>query len=136
MRLRESRHDQIHLFHLQGELDLHYAPALRSMFSAKSDRQCAALVVDFSGVTFIDSTGIAVLLEYLRDSQAYEGAFCITDLTDRVRYIFEIVGLDRVMPLFATVSEAIAAISDGSVPASPTRLFGAAAHQQTLSATA
>ncbi|MEY2547749.1 MAG: anti-sigma factor antagonist [Verrucomicrobiota bacterium] len=106
------------------------------MFSAKSDRQCAALVVDFSGVTFIDSTGIAVLLEYLRDSQAYEGAFCITDLTDRVRYIFEIVGLDRVMPLFATVSEAIAAISDGSVPASPTRLFGAAAHQQTLSATA
>jgi anti-anti-sigma factor len=135
MRLRESRQGEIHLFHLQGELDLHYAPALRSLFSAKSDRRCAALLVDFTGVTFIDSTGIAVLLEYLRDSTAYEGAFCIAGLTDQVRHIFEVVGLDRVIPLFATVPEAVAALSEDALPACSGRLFGAA-HQQTLAVTA
>lgn len=133
MRLREARHGQIHLFHLQGEVDLHYVPALRSMFSAKSDRHCPALVVDFSEVTYIDSNGIAVLLEYLRDAKEYEGVFCITGLTEQVRHIFDVVRLDQVMPIFATVPEAVAALSDGHVPPCPEVLFGAAP-QEKLSA--
>jgi anti-anti-sigma factor len=129
MRLRESRLGEIHLFHLQGEVDLHYAPALRSLFSAKSDRQCTAVLVDFSEVTYIDSSGIAVLLEYLRDSKTYKGAFCIAGLTDQVRHIFEVVGLDRVIPMFPTVPEAVAALSNGTVPDCAEALFGTADQQ-------
>lgn len=135
MRLRELRHDQIHAFYLQGEADLHSVAVLRALFSAKSDWQCPALVVDFSGVTFIDSTGIAVLLEYLRDSRAYEGAFCITGPTERLRHIFKIVGLDKVMSIFPTVAEAVASLSKAGA-ATDSRRFSGAAYQPTLSATA
>ncbi|MDQ6625588.1 MAG: STAS domain-containing protein [Verrucomicrobiota bacterium] len=135
MRLIESRHGQVHVFHLQGAADSYSASALRGLFSAKADRQCLALVADFSGVTFIDSKAIAVLLEYLRDSKAYEGAFCIAGLKGRVCDIFEIIRLDRVVPLFPTVAQAVAALSDKSLPVCPAQLFGAAP-QRTLAATA
>jgi len=116
MRFRESRHDHACVFHLEGEIDLHYAPALRALFEAKAKARCRALLADLSAVTFIDSTGISVLLEYLRDATEFDGQFCIAAPTAHVRMVFEIVQLEKALPIFDSVSEAVAAMRTGSVP--------------------
>jgi anti-anti-sigma factor len=77
MKFRESRHQHCHVFHLSGDIDMHRAPALRALFAVKVEQRCPALVLDFSAVDFVDSTGIAVLIEYLRDATAFGGLFCI-----------------------------------------------------------
>ncbi|MBV9618568.1 MAG: STAS domain-containing protein [Verrucomicrobia bacterium] len=123
MKLREGRHGHIHVLHLTGELDMHRAPDLRSVFRAKAESACPALIVELSGVDFIDSTGIAVLIEYLRDSAAFGGQFCVAGLTGTLSNSFDIVGLDKAIPIFDTVEEAVDALRDG-YPNVPEPLFG------------
>lgn len=119
MKLHESRQNNIQLFHLEGEIDLHYAPALRARFAAKAKARCPALVLDLSGVSFIDSTGIAVLIEYLRGAAKFQGQFCISQPTEHVRDVFEIVRLKTVIPIFDSIAEAITALQKGFARSDP-----------------
>jgi anti-sigma B factor antagonist len=123
MKLHQSRQGDIDIFHLEDEIDLHYAPGLRALFQAKARQRCPALVVDLSGVPFIDSTGIAVLLEYLRDASGFGGKFCIAAPADHVRHVFEIVRLHESLPVFESIAAAIAAVSNEDLPAPLQPLF-------------
>lgn len=54
------------------------------------------LVVDLSGVTFIDSSGVAVLIRALQNIQEYGGKLSLRGMNEKVRPIFEIARLDQV----------------------------------------
>ena len=123
MKLRESKEGHVDVFHLEDEIDLHYAPALRALFQAKANRRCPALVVDLSGVPFIDSTGIGVLLEYCRDAAAFGGKFCVAAPTDHVRHVFEIVRLHDALPIFDSTAAAITAMANDRMPLPVHQLF-------------
>jgi anti-sigma B factor antagonist len=123
MKLHESKKGDVEIFHVEDEIDLHYAPTLRALFQAKAKHRCPALVVDLSRVPFIDSSGIAVLLEYLRDAAQFGGQFCLAAPTDHVRHVFEITRLDEAVPVFANVAEAIAAAAANVLPTPQKRLF-------------
>ena len=100
--------DDVHVFALQGEIDFHFAPVLRAMLQAKLKARCASLVLDFTEVDFIDSRGIATIIEYLRDSADYGGKFCLAALKPEVKHIIDVVRLQLVMPIYDTVAEAVA----------------------------
>src|SRR6476646_2388093 len=110
MRLKESVEDEASILAMEGEIDLHYAPVLRALLQGKVREQCPALVVDLKNVDFIDSAGLAAIVEYFRDASRYDGVLCLTGLNENLRTVFEIVRLDRVIPVFATNAEAIAAL--------------------------
>ena len=125
MKVRETRHDRIHVLHLEGEIDLHQAGSLRKVLQVTVDGHCPALFLDLSAVPYIDSTGIAVLIEYLRDATAFGGQFCITGVSDHVRGIFDIVQLHKAIPIFASVDEAKVALRNDSTLGAPAQpLFG------------
>ncbi len=108
MQLHESVEQGIRIFHVRGEIDLHYAPVLRSLLGAKAKARCPALILDLREVDFIDSTGLAVLIGYHRDCRKFGGRFCLTGLQGHVRQIFELVHLDTVLPIFRDVCAAVA----------------------------
>ena len=124
MKLHESKVGDVTIFHLQNEIDLHNAPTLRALFQAKSNQHCPTLVVNLSGVPFIDSSGIAVLLEYLRDAGQFGGQFCLAAPTDHVRHVFEITRLNEAFPVFANVAEAVSAAAANVLPRPQNPLFG------------
>jgi anti-sigma B factor antagonist len=124
MKLHESQDGDVAVFHLEDEIDLHYAPALRALFQAKANQRCPALVVDLSGVPFIDSTGIAALLEYLRDASDFGGRFCLAAPTEHVRHVFEIVRLQEALPIFDSTAAAVTALAHDAMPFPVQRLFG------------
>ena len=117
MRLKESLEGEVPILAMEGEIDLHYAPVLRGLLQAKIKKQCPALVVDLTEVDFIDSAGLAAIVEYFRDASRYDGVLCVTGLNENLRTVFEIVRLDRVIPVFATSAEAVAALRAGNVQA-------------------
>jgi anti-sigma B factor antagonist len=129
MRLRESKIENVDIFHLEGEIDLHYAPALRSLVQGKLQQRRPALVLDLSGVSFIDSTGISVMLEYLRDAGEFSGRLLIAGPTEHVRTVFEIVGLTKVLSICDNVGAAVDAVRAGSEAAAVQPLFGSS-HSQ------
>ena len=124
MRFKESHADGIDVFLLEGELDLHYAPVLRSLLQAKVRAACPALVVDLSDVTFIDSSGLAAIIEYFRDSGEFQGLLCLAGLNTTLQTIFEIVRLDKVIPIFPSRVDAIAAVKAGTIAPPEAAIFG------------
>ena len=77
----------------------------RECLERKPDR----LVVDLSGVSYIDSSGLAVLIEAMQNVEAYGGRFFLAGLQEKVRPIFEIARLDQVFIIFPHVDAALAA---------------------------
>jgi anti-sigma B factor antagonist len=85
---------------LLGELDL---PAADGAFDTldKAAREAGALVLDLSGLTFLDSSGLRLVVRL--DAGARDGAFELSIVRGppNVHQVFEIVGLAGVLPFLA-----------------------------------
>lgn len=102
--------DGLHIVELSGEVDLHHAVELREILAAHADEKRPALAVDFTGVTYIDSSGLATLIEYLQRSMGYGGKFALGGVNERLRTVFDIARLDQVFAIHPTLAEAKAAL--------------------------
>ena len=67
------------------------------------------IVVDLSGVTFIDSSGLAVLIKAMQDVKEYGGKFALAGINNTVRSIFEMARLDQVFLIDPRDDELLAA---------------------------
>jgi anti-sigma B factor antagonist len=127
MHLQEFAEPGVDILKLRGEIDLHYAPVLRSLLVTKAKAHCPALLLDMSEVEFIDSSGLAALIEYLREAAEFGGLFCLGGVREHLRSIFEIVRLDTVMCIFADPAEAKNALLQGHLQPPERSLFAPAA---------
>ena len=101
--------DESNVLPLDGEIDLHVSSRVAESLRTMSEQKPARLVVDLSDVTYIDSSGLAVLIEGMQNVEAYGGKFFLAGLQDNVRSIFEIARLDQVFIIFPHVDAALAA---------------------------
>lgn len=99
-----------------GDVDLHSADQLADRLGAAIDRRPSSLVVDLSGVTFVDSQGIGALLRGTRRFEGNEGRFRLVVPSSDIRRVFEITALDRVFALARTREEALAPGADEAPP--------------------
>jgi len=88
------------IFRLEGEVDLHRAPEIRAALAPVVARKLPRLLVDLSAVSYIDSSGLALLIETLQRVQANGGALRLFGLSDSVRAIFHVACLDQVFAIF------------------------------------
>ena len=88
--------DLTNVLPLEGEIDLHLCPRLERSLASMIKRRPAHLVVDLSGVTFIDSSGLAVLLRARESIREYGGKLTLSGITEHVLPIFEIARLDQI----------------------------------------
>jgi len=93
---------------LEGEIDLHVSPRIASLLNAMIMPKPKQVVVDLSKVSYIDSSGLAVLIEAMQNVAAYGGKFALASLQETVRPIFEIARLDQVFQIFPDVDAALA----------------------------
>lgn len=92
-----------------GEVDVSTAPRLRDELSQAIADGHHELVVDLSDVSFLDSTGLGVLVGRLKALRLQEGDMLLVTQQDRILRNFRITGLDKVFRIFATVDEALQA---------------------------
>jgi anti-anti-sigma factor len=88
-----------------GELDVHSAPALETAITATGRLPC--VVVDFSHVTFTDSTGINALLGANRTLRAAGGWLRLSSVSDAPLRTMKIVGVDRVIDVYPSLDAAL-----------------------------
>jgi len=101
--------DAQYVLPLEGEIDLHVSPRVAASLGVMIEKKPPRLVVDLSKVTYIDSSGLAVLIEGMQNVEAYGGKFCLAGLQENVKPIFEIARLDQVFLIFPHVDAALAA---------------------------
>ena len=82
----------------RGELDIDTAPDLREQLRGVIDgNPGAAVQVDLADVSFMDSTGLAVLLFGLRRSTESGGSLCVLNASPRVQKLLDITGTVRLL---------------------------------------
>ena len=94
---------------LEGEIDLHVSPRIAASLGAMVEEKPQQVVVDLAKVTYIDSSGLAVLIEGMQNVEGYGGKFALAGLQENVRPIFEIARLDQVFRIYPDVDSALAA---------------------------
>ncbi len=91
---------------LTGYMDMNSSPNVRDALTDYFDKKKKAIIVDLSRVPYIDSSGIATLVEGLQWSHSSESKFRLVGLTPTVKDIFEIARLLQVFEVFGTLDEA------------------------------
>ena len=91
---------------LAGEVDVYTSPRLKEAIVEAVDAGCVNLVVDLEDVSFIDSSGLGVLVSGLRRVKEREGTLRLVCTKDGTLKVFRITGLDKVFPLFSSPEEA------------------------------
>lgn len=91
-----------------GEMDLRTAPGLHQQATALIGDH-PHLILDLSGVTFCDSSGLNALLRLRRHAGENGGSLALAAPTDQIMRMLRLTGADAVLPLYADVTEARAA---------------------------
>ncbi len=114
-RVQSESIDGLHAVGVAGELDQSTAPELRTALSDLSDGQPGGgVLVDLSGCSFIDSTGLSLLVETKRQLADESRRFGVCCPDADVRRLLELTGIDQAVGLFDTRDEAISALSAGA----------------------
>ena len=92
-----------------GDIDLARAPGLRTHLVAALDGRPDRLVVDLSQVEYMDSSGVATLIEAMQVARNRGSRLLLCGLRDRVRSILEIARLDMIFTIVGDLDEALAA---------------------------
>jgi anti-sigma B factor antagonist len=91
---------------LAGEIDVYTSPRLKQELLDLIDGGCVDIVIDLDALSFIDSSGLGVLVSGLRRAKEHGGTLRLICTNESILKIFRITGLDKVFPLFATIEEA------------------------------
>ena len=94
---------------LQGEIDLHESPRVKEGLLQLLEENPRHVFVDLSRVTYIDSSGLAVLIEAMQRINAYGGRLALIGVHDAVENIMRIARLDQVFHIFPDKASAEAA---------------------------
>jgi anti-sigma B factor antagonist len=101
-------HEAATVIEVRGEVDLYSSPRLREPVVAATRAKAARVVVDLSGVAYMDSSGVATLVEGLQFSRRYGGTFRLAGLAPSVRQVFSFAKLDKVFEIFPDAAAAAA----------------------------
>lgn len=93
---------------LTGELDHHSADYVRQKIDAEIMKSTNRhLVIDFKGVSFMDSSGIGVVLGRHKNISRMKGKTVIVGVSPQIRRVLEVSGIVRIIPVYDRFDDAL-----------------------------
>ncbi|HLO10865.1 MAG TPA: anti-sigma factor antagonist [Pseudoneobacillus sp.] len=95
----------IHVY-VSGEIDVYTAPKLKEKMLPLSEKEEVVLIVDLTSVSYMDSTGLGVIVGVFKSVRKHNGHFQLKGLSDRLTKLFKITGLADIMDISVIEGEA------------------------------
>lgn len=92
-----------------GDVDMSRSPGLREAIKQAIEPGAARVVVDLTEVGYMDSSGLATLVEAMKLTRSSSSALVLCGMNDRVRAIFEIAKLDQYFTIVDDLAAAVQA---------------------------
>ncbi|OAN52323.1 anti-anti-sigma factor [Paramagnetospirillum marisnigri] len=107
MNMTLSQQDGATVVTLAGEVDLSHSPTLRKALMELMFEKKPVVVVDLSAVEYIDSSGVAGLVEAYQSARKNATRFVLAAVSDPVRRVLQLARLDKVFAMADTVESAL-----------------------------
>ena len=108
----DSTHNDIIILRLDGDVDMKEVTSFRQALKTAVTNAGRGVIVELMQVPFMDSSGIAVLIEGLKWSRERSMPFILTHLTPAVQMVMELSRLEGFFTIADTVDEALAQIAE------------------------
>lgn len=108
MKLATRQVDTATIVDVSGDIDLYNSPEIRKvLLEALRDKNTKRVVVNLKDVRYIDSSGVASLVEGLKKAREANTRFILFGLSNAAREVLELSRLIKVFEVFATEEEAL-----------------------------
>ena len=96
------------IIQISGEIDHHTASVLRHQTeSALLELGGRNIIYDFQEVTFMDSSGIGMLIGRYKQLESIGGRIAVIHINETIEEMFHLSGLKNIIPVFETVEKAL-----------------------------
>lgn len=109
MAIHAEREGETLVLKAEGKIDGLNARQFQEDLAAAITDKDHSVILNFESLSYISSAGIRVILTTAKALQRRRGRLALCSLTDSVREIFEVSGFDQIIPVHATMEEAISA---------------------------
>ncbi|MCM8787903.1 MAG: STAS domain-containing protein [Candidatus Omnitrophica bacterium] len=107
MNVKEEKINDIVVCILEGEININTSPDLRKVFEKLIKNNEKKIAIDFSNITYIDSSGLATLIEMLQRLRKIGGKLRLANMSENIRNVFEITKLTKLFEIFDTTEAAL-----------------------------
>ena len=109
MEISARRNDKTTIFDLSGDIDFANSPEVRqSVLREIRENRVSRVVVNLTGVRYIDSSGVASLVEGLKASRDLGSRFILFGLGTAAREVLQLSRLLKVLEIYDSEEEALA----------------------------
>lgn len=110
MELNTRTQGHIAIGELSGRFDAPEAPRLTAWLDSVSSQSPAQVIINMSGVTFLDSTALSTLVKGMKRCRQQNGDLVICGLQQQVKIIFELTRLDKAFSIHPDEASALRAL--------------------------
>ena len=107
-----KKQDDLAIISVEGDIDLYSSPQVRKEIIELTNAKTKGIIVNLSGVTYMDSSGVATLVEGLQLVKDYKGILLMCDVKGVVHDVFELSRLDKVFNIYQTEEDAVKAYNE------------------------
>ncbi|RKY42098.1 MAG: anti-sigma factor antagonist [Candidatus Makaraimicrobium thalassicum] len=112
MEIKREESNGIVIFRVAGDIDLNTSPELKKFFDQVIKENKKKILIDLKDVSYVDSSGLATLVEILKNLRVYGGRLKLTSLSAKVRGLFEITRLDKLFDISAGEEDALSSFNE------------------------
>jgi anti-sigma B factor antagonist len=109
--IAERVYNNTRIVELTGPIHLETSPLLHKFLQKKLNEQPAKLLLDLAGVPSVDSTGLAVLIDYRREACHFNGRLALSGLGPRILAAMSIVRLEPIFSIYENITDGLAALA-------------------------
>lgn len=107
MELKARTSGKIIIAELSGRLDAYESKQLNAWLEKASERPPARIVVNLSGVNFVDSSALSILVKGMKRCRQHSGDLVLCKMQQSVKVIFELTRLDKAFSIFDSEESAL-----------------------------
>lgn len=104
--------DDITIVKPDGDIRARTILSLRSAFEKLEKENILKIAIDLSGVKFIDSSGIGILLNFAKRREKCNGCLCFYNYSDDVKELLDLIGIEDIIPVYSDFDKMKHALSD------------------------
>ena len=111
MKITTVLKEDILICSIDGEIDINTSPQIKKAFDKLAKDKQKKVIINLEKVSYVDSSGLATLVEALKNFRAYGGKLKLTSLSGKVKSLFEITKLEKLFDIVDREEEALKTFS-------------------------